>query len=108
MKSLLFPAGSPGGRGVERHHPSSSRTCVNQILYEIAQIALTIGVFVSRALLAKPFHKARLWRIARTFYTIPACIASHSRTIFLKLSTAPAQFIQTAWSGAMGKLASLK
>ena len=65
------------------HHPSSSRTCVDQILYEIAQVALTIGVFVSRALLQKPFRKARLWRIARTFYTIPACLSfpTHVRSI---------------------------
>ena len=90
------------------HHPSSSRTCVNQVLYEIAQLALTIGVFVSRTLLTKPFHNARLWRIARTFYTISACLASHGRTLFLRLSTAPAHFIQAAWTRAMEKLASLR
>lgn len=90
------------------HHPSSSRTCVNQILYQIAQIALTIGVFVSRTLLTKPFHNARLWRIARTLYTIPACLASHGRTLSLRLSTAPADFIQFAWTTAMDYLNKLR
>lgn len=89
------------------HHPSSARTCVNQVLYEIAAIALTVGVFISRALLPEPFHNARLWRIARSLYNIPATLTSSGRTLFLRLSTAPIPAIQSTWTSAMEKLATL-
>ena len=87
------------------HHPSSSRACIIQVLYEIGNLALNIGVFVSRAILKDDFHKARLWRIARTLYSIPGLVSQHGRTLSVRLSTAPILAIQTAWKAAMEALA---
>lgn len=89
------------------HHPSSSRTCINQVLYSIASISLNVGVFISRTIAPKPFHNARLWRIARSLYSIPAIVTRSGRYLHLRLSTAVIPAIQLAWMASMEKLATI-
>jgi len=89
---------------IHMHTTSSSRACINQLLFALAILALNINVFISYCLMPQPFECARIETLIKQIYTIAGRVSRHSGYIIVTLATSVSHDIQKAFATAMEAL----
>jgi len=87
------------------HHPPSGRLGCNQVFYQLAGVALNLGVALALVGMEKKERGLRLWRLRTLYLAVAARVQRHAGQVFVQASGALEALRKKAWLNAFARVA---